>query len=214
MTVMVELKLPRDWRKFRMPPALHDRLHELLDKQDREGKLSARERREASALTELVDMLSLMKLQAQLAKKRKRTMSLHVSAALARLVRRRPRDRCEYCLLPQSGQEASFHIDHVRPGSEGGVSEADNLALACVTCSLKKGARRLAVDPQTGALTTLFNPRQDRWTEHFRWMAGMRLAGRTVVGRATIKALGMNRPPILMIRRALAHMGRFPFSPQ
>lgn len=69
MTVLVELELPKDWRKFRLPRALHDRLHELLDRQDRDGKLSRLERREATALAELVDMLSLMRLRAQLAAK-------------------------------------------------------------------------------------------------------------------------------------------------
>jgi hypothetical protein len=69
MTVLVELELPKDWRKFRLPRALHDRLHELLDRQDRNGKLSRLERREATALAELVDMLSLMRLRAELATK-------------------------------------------------------------------------------------------------------------------------------------------------
>ena len=69
MTVLVELDLPKDWRKFRLPRALHDRLHELLDRQDRDGKLSRLERREATALAELVDMLSLMRLRAELATK-------------------------------------------------------------------------------------------------------------------------------------------------
>ena len=69
MTVLVELELPKDWRKFRLPRALHDRLHELLDRQDRDGKLSRLERREATALAELVDMLSLMRLRAELAPK-------------------------------------------------------------------------------------------------------------------------------------------------
>ena len=69
MTVLVELELPKDWRKFRLPRALHDRLHELLDRQDRDGKLSRLERREATALAELVDMLSLMRLRAELAAK-------------------------------------------------------------------------------------------------------------------------------------------------
>jgi len=70
MTVLVELDLPKDWRSFQLPPALHDRLQELLDRQDREGKLSRRERREAIALTELVDMLSLMRLRSELAARR------------------------------------------------------------------------------------------------------------------------------------------------
>ncbi len=68
-SVLVELELPKDWRRFRLPPALQERLQELLDRQDIDGKLSARERREATALTELVDLLSLMRLRAQAAAK-------------------------------------------------------------------------------------------------------------------------------------------------
>jgi hypothetical protein len=67
--VLVELELPNHWRKFRLPPALQDRLQELLDRQDREGKLSPRERREAAALAELVDLLSLLRLRAEVAAK-------------------------------------------------------------------------------------------------------------------------------------------------
>jgi hypothetical protein len=63
--VVVKIDLPKDWRRFKLPPALHARLQELLDRQDQEGKLSAAERREAEALVELVDMLSLMKLRAE-----------------------------------------------------------------------------------------------------------------------------------------------------
>jgi hypothetical protein len=71
-SVFVELDLPKDWRRFSMPPALRGRLNELLDRQDRNGKLSIRERREAEALTELVDILALMKLRAKRATGRNR----------------------------------------------------------------------------------------------------------------------------------------------
>lgn len=60
-TVFVELDLPGSWRKFRLPRALDRRLRDLLDRQDRDGKLSARDRQEAEALVELVDILTLMK---------------------------------------------------------------------------------------------------------------------------------------------------------
>lgn len=70
-SVLVELELPKDWKQFRLPAALADRLQELLDRQDRDGKLSRRERREAEALTQLVDMLSLMKLRAEHAARHK-----------------------------------------------------------------------------------------------------------------------------------------------
>jgi hypothetical protein len=64
-SVLVELQLPDDFARFSMPPALHGRLQELLDRQDRDGKLSARERREAKALADLAELLSLMKLRAR-----------------------------------------------------------------------------------------------------------------------------------------------------
>jgi hypothetical protein len=64
-SVTVELELPQDWKRFQMPAALQARLSSLLDEQDRTGKLSKAEREEAQALTELVDLLSLMKLRAE-----------------------------------------------------------------------------------------------------------------------------------------------------
>ena len=63
-SVVIQLELPRDWKHFRLPAALHGRLQELLDRQDQEGRLSAGERREAKALVELSEMLTLMRLRA------------------------------------------------------------------------------------------------------------------------------------------------------
>lgn len=69
--VLVVLDLPNDWGKFRLPSALHDQLQELLYRQDANGNQSAAERREWVALTELVDILSLMKLRAELTSRKK-----------------------------------------------------------------------------------------------------------------------------------------------
>jgi hypothetical protein len=128
---------------------------------------------------------------------------------LRRLVIRRSGERCEYCHLSQAGQEATFHIDHIKPVALGGQAIADNLALSRVSCSLRKGARQTAVDPQTGDEFHLFNPRRDIWNEHFEWQ-GVRLFGLTATGRATIKALDLNRPLILSIRQEEAALGRHP----
>ena len=68
--MLIELDVPRDWEKFRLPPALNTRLQFLLDKQDHEGKLSRAERKEAEAITQLVEMLSLMKLRVRRAEHR------------------------------------------------------------------------------------------------------------------------------------------------
>jgi hypothetical protein len=132
-----------------------------------------------------------------------------VTGQLRRIVVERAGGRCEYCRLAQAGQEAIFHIDHVVPAVAGGKSEAPNLALACVYCSLRKGARQAAPDPQTGNETPLFNPRHDSWPEHFRWER-VTVVGLTPTGRATVSALRLNRPLALSIREEEAHRGRHP----
>lgn len=63
-------------------------------------------------------------------------------AKLRRLVIQRAAGRCEYCGLSQQGQEATFHVDHIIPRSQEGTTTEDNLALACISCSLRKGDRR------------------------------------------------------------------------
>ncbi len=91
-----------------------------------------------------------------------------VPPALRAAVVARADDWCVYCGLSQAGQEATFHADHVVPRAAGGTTRASNLALACVACSLFKGARQTAADPRTGRPTPLFNPRRQRWMAHFR----------------------------------------------
>ncbi|MBC7854785.1 MAG: hypothetical protein IAF94_15240 [Pirellulaceae bacterium] len=50
--------------RLKFSPALDQRLTELLDRQDRDGKLSAQERREAEALVEVAEFCTLLKLTA------------------------------------------------------------------------------------------------------------------------------------------------------
>ncbi len=133
----------------------------------------------------------------------------YIPANLQRTVIQRADNRCEYCGLSQVGQEASFHIDHVIPVASGGLTLEGNLALACVSCSLRKGARHIVMDPQTGIEVRLFNPRQDKWVIHFRWN-DVKIVGLTATGRATIEALSMNRDLILSIRTEEYRIGRHP----
>jgi hypothetical protein len=132
-----------------------------------------------------------------------------ISATLRRQVIDRAGNRCEYCRLAQTGQEATFHIDHVVPVVGGGKTAVENLALACVSCSLRKGGRMLSRDPQTGEHVVLFNPRVESWPTHFRWQ-GVWIVGTTATGRATVLALSMNRLLALAIREEEAHRGRHP----
>ena len=134
---------------------------------------------------------------------------MSVPSALKRAVFQRARGRCEYCGLAQAGQEARFHVDHVHPLAEGGATELQNLALACVSCSLRKGARRRMADPQTGKLAAVFHPRRQAWSHHFQWK-GCRVVGLTATGRATVEGLKLNRALAQAIRAEERLLGRHP----
>jgi hypothetical protein len=49
---------------FELPPAVHTRLQELLDRQDQGLELTPAERKEAEGLVELAEFLSLLRLRA------------------------------------------------------------------------------------------------------------------------------------------------------
>lgn len=64
-TVTIELELPDELSKFRLPAAVQSRLQELLDRQDSGLALSPAERREAKGLVTLAEFLSLLRLRAE-----------------------------------------------------------------------------------------------------------------------------------------------------
>jgi len=132
-----------------------------------------------------------------------------IPVSLRRLVIQRANNRCEYCGISQVGQVATFHIDHIIPSVAGGETKEENLALACVSCSLRKGSRKNLKDRETGEVVLIFNPRQQRWKEHFIW-DGVRVVGLTATGRATSQALDFNRPTMLAIRTEEVLLGRHP----
>jgi hypothetical protein len=132
-----------------------------------------------------------------------------IPASLRRLVIQRADNRCEYCGISQIGQVATFHIDHIIPVVAGGETIAENLALACVSCSLRKGARQKLEDSETGEVVSIFNPRRQVWKEHFDWN-GVQVVGLTATGRATVQALDLNRATMLAIRTQEELFGRHP----
>ena len=83
-------------------------------------------------------------------------------------------------------------MDHVWPQSRGGATDADNLVVQCINCSLRKSTKVAAVDPLTGQATALFHPLRQRWDDHFELRPDGRCEGRDAVGRGTVDALAMN----------------------
>src|SRR5262245_46363552 len=106
-------------------------------------------------------------------------------------VKARAKNRCEYCLLGQDDYCLPFHVEHIIPRQHRGDDSPDNLALACPRCNCYKGTNLTAIDPDTGRITPLFNPRVNLWPDHFH-LVDDTIQGRTEVGRATVRLLRMN----------------------
>jgi hypothetical protein len=92
--------------------------------------------------------------------------------------------------------------DHIVPLAKGGANHEDNLCLACEFCNQHKWAKTEVIDPQSGRRVDLFNPRHDRWEEHFSWSEdGTQIRGLTACGRATVFALQLNNTLAVTVRR-------------
>lgn len=63
--IRFDVELPDDLNRFRLPEAVDDRLHELLDRQDRGETLSVRERSEAEGLVNLAELLTFLRLRVE-----------------------------------------------------------------------------------------------------------------------------------------------------
>jgi hypothetical protein len=125
-----------------------------------------------------------------------------MDARVRQQVRERAHRRCEYCGLGEADVYIPHHIDHIRPKQHGGDDALVNLALACQGCNLKKGANLAGIDPESGEMVALFNPREQTWAEHFIFQGAL-LVGLTPVGRATVQVLDMNSRERVKIREDL-----------
>lgn len=128
---------------------------------------------------------------------------------LSRAVRARAGGRCQYCLMHESLQGATFHLEHVIPLSRGGRSDFDNLVLACPGCNLHKAGRITTRDPATGQEARLFHPLRQQWPEHFRFTL-YQIEGLTPVGRGTVDALDLNHARRQRIRQVEEAFGLYP----
>lgn len=126
-----------------------------------------------------------------------------MTAELREPVRSRAQFRCEYCRLPERLLPYHrFEADHIRPEKFDGTSTLDNLAWSCLHCNRHKGPLVAGHDPDSPEVIRLFNPRIDRWEEHFRYLAP-RIEGVSAIGRTTVWALEMNASEYVELRREL-----------
>jgi hypothetical protein len=136
-------------------------------------------------------------------------MSSEVSAALRVLVRERAWHVCEYCLVHEEDAFHGCEVDHIRSIKHRGSTLEKNLAFACFHCNRHKGTDLGSVNTRTGMLVRFYNPRSDRWTEHFQWNDD-RIDALTDIGEVTARLLEFNHPERMAFRKALSESGRYP----
>jgi hypothetical protein len=138
-------------------------------------------------------------------------MNKYVPAKLRQFVERRANGCCEYCRSQERFSPQSFSVEHILPRQSGGTTVEENLALSCQGCNNHKAIKTSAVDPATSDIAPLFNPRQQKWFEHFAWNVDSTvIVGLTPIGRATVEVLQLNRNGLVNLRRVLYAMNEHP----
>ena len=135
-------------------------------------------------------------------------MTNPVSTDLRRLVTERAGNSCEYCLLPQTIALHRHEPDHIVPLQHGGITGKENLALSCMRCNRLKGPNVGSFDPETGNLVPFFNPRKQKWNDHFK-IEEARIVPLTAEARVTVKILRLNDEDRLAERKCMIEAGLF-----
>ncbi|MBY0227665.1 MAG: HNH endonuclease [Gemmataceae bacterium] len=133
----------------------------------------------------------------------------HIPAELRRLMVARAEGLCEYCLIAVEDTFLGTAADHIISEKHGGPTAEENLAQACAACNNAKGSDVGSIDWATRQFHRFFNPRTDRWADHFRLGDGI-IEGVSPIGSVTARLLRFNDAARVLERRALGAAGRYP----
>lgn len=136
-------------------------------------------------------------------------MSRYVSEKLRSLVEERAEGICEYCLINIADTYLGGEIEHIISIKHRGETEANNLALACQPCNRNKGSDLGSISEKSRQLIRFFNPRTDKWSEHFRFNQSV-IETLTEIGEVTAEILGFNDFERVQERKGLIGIKRFP----
>ena len=135
-------------------------------------------------------------------------MARWISAELRQTIADRANHLCEYCLIAEADSFYGCQVDHIISLKHGGSSDVDNLAFACALCNRAKGSDVGSI-AKSGDFIRFFNPRTDRWLDHFR-LKGARIHPLTPIGEVTVRIFGFNDSARLHERREMIRFGTYP----
>lgn len=130
----------------------------------------------------------------------------YIPTSLRRMIFEQADRCCEYCFQPEIFAFYPHEIDHVIAEKHEGLTIAKNLALACKLCNTFKGSDIASIDPLTGEITALYNPRTDVWCEHFRLEDSVFMP-LTAKARTTVRLLQINRSDRVAERKLWIPLG-------
>lgn len=139
-------------------------------------------------------------------------MTSHVPTELRRLVFDRADNSCEYCLIRSDDTLFGCQVDHIIAEKHGGKTISENLACACVFCNRYKGSDIGSLTASSKAYTRFFNPRTDRWDDHFRFNQFL-IEPLSPIGEVTVSILQLDHIERLLEREMLHISRRFPPKP-
>jgi hypothetical protein len=135
-------------------------------------------------------------------------MTRWISVELRQTIADRAKQLCEYCLIAEAETFYGCEVDHIISLKHGGSTEPHNLAYACALCNRAKGSDIGSITA-SGELTRFFNPRTDRWSEHFR-LEGASIQPLTTIGEVTAHILGFNDSARLHEREEMIRFSKYP----
>lgn len=135
-------------------------------------------------------------------------MARWISAELRQTIAHRANLLCEYCLIAEADTFYGCEVDHIISLKHGGSSEPENLAYACALCNRAKGSDVGSVS-SSSEFTRFFNPRRDRWAEHFR-LDQATINPLTNIGEVTARIFGFNDSARLHEREEMIRFGKYP----
>ena len=135
-------------------------------------------------------------------------MARWISAELRQTIADRANHLCEYCLIAEADSFYGCQVDHIISLKHGGSSDVDNLAFACALCNRAKGSDVGSI-AKPGDFTRFFNPRTDRWLDHFR-LEGATIHPLTPIGEVMVRIFGFNDSARLHEREEMIRFGTYP----
>jgi len=132
----------------------------------------------------------------------------YIGAETRRFAIERANAICEYCLIAEEDSYYRHQIEHIISLKHGGSSGPENLALSCAFCNRNKGSDIASLGPDS-QLVRFYNPRTDKWLEHFR-LDDVIFTPLSRIGEATIRILRINDDEHVLERETLAQRGRYP----